>query len=137
MSIEANKKHLDENKALLKELDDLMSYMTDETGSNEEDDLIDPTFFIGKMQSSADEVPTLTSVAEEVNPEEDRNEERQQGLFSARVAEIKEAQSGSSREDKLNNEDIEQIVNTIVAENLPKLENRLREEITARLKASK
>ena len=128
----------DDNESILKELDELMSYIDEDPAEQQE--MIDPSFFIGNIQKEpADEVPTLTSVAEE-NPKPtlaDQNQEpKQPGLFSSRVEQIKQAQEAEAKIKK-EAEEFEKILDALVAENLPKIEAQLREKIRAQLLSKK
>jgi len=143
MSTEANKanaKNANEDSAILRELDELMTYIDDDANTNgepnkEREELIDPAFFIGNMNENGPDVPTLTTVADESVAKQPRNEERQPGLFSSRVESIK--QQDSSKTIDLSQDELALIVDNLVTEQLPKLEAQLREKITAYLQDKK
>lgn len=127
--------------SILRELDDLVAYISEETEANLQDDLIDPAFFIGDIESVEAEVPTLTSVAEDLaNNELDTKTQRQPGLFSNRVEEIKrtnEQNAASATEPDSSDINMDRLIDALVKEHLPKLEAELREKIRAQLEAKK
>lgn len=127
--------------SFLRELDELVAYISEETEANQQEDLIDPAFFIGDIESAEVEVPTLTSVAEELaNSELDAKTQRQPGLFSNRVEEIKrtnERSTASSTEPDSSDINMDRLIDALVKEHLPKLEAELREKIRAQLEAKK
>lgn len=127
--------------SILRELDELVAYISGDAGANLQEDLIDPAFFIGDIESAEAEVPTLTSVAEELaNDDPTAQTQRQPGLFTNRVEEIKrtnEQRSQPDSEPDSSDINMDRLVDALVAEYLPKLEAGLREKIRAQLEAKK
>ncbi|MFX4228767.1 MAG: hypothetical protein ACFHHU_13090 [Porticoccaceae bacterium] len=127
--------------SILRELDELVAYISGDAGANLQEDLIDPAFFIGDIESAEAEVPTLTSVAEELaNDDLTAKTQRQPGLFTNRIEEIKrtnEQRTQPAPEPDPSDINMDRLVDALVAEYLPKLEAELREKIRAQLKAKK
>lgn len=151
---EANKTN--ENSAILRELDELMEYM-DTDDSQETEELIDPSFFIGTMDVGEEipDVPTLTTVAKEAvavtetkQQQDEAEAARQPGLFSARVERLKQQEKAAAEPSNTvdaqqhpENQDLPEelavMVDQLVAENMPKIEAQLRDKITAYLQGRK
>lgn len=165
MSVEANKNANNnegtETKAMLQELNELMDYIDADNNSDNEE-LIDPAFFIGNINESIPDVPTLTTVANEPVTKHSKVQSetsRQPGLFSARVERFKQntplesttpestsetAQADSnslatqsSGSTQPSEEDVNRIVDALLEEQLPKLEAQLRERILASIQNKK
>jgi|GEM_PF-4623052 len=146
MSLSTKDSNQAQERSILKELDDLMGYISDNNDAGLQEDLIDPSFFIGNIEGTHEDieniiVPTLTSVAEDLTREAPENQaQRQPGLFSSRVDEIKRANEQvpeASLEHEYADLNIDRLVDALVAEHLPKLEAELREKIRARLETKK
>jgi len=120
-----------------------MTYITGDHDSSLQEDLIDPSFFIGNIEDSSEpEVPTLTSVAEELaKAEVSPQPSRQPGLFSSRVEEIKRANEQLAPEPEeqsvMPEIDIDKLIDALVEEHLPKIEAELRKRIRAQLTTKK
>lgn len=164
MTISTETKPTDKASAIVRELDELMDYMDEETvkqdqSKQNDQELMDPSFFIGNITESGPDVPTLTTVANETPAEKPETQEppRQPGLFSARVEQIKkqgtetpDRQSAhlSEHSERLQQEATQEtltpteerliaIADALVDEYLPQIEAQLRERILASLREGK
>ncbi len=141
MSVSTEDNNKTSESSILKELDDLMGFISDDTDAGKQEDLIDPSFFIGQFEENPeDRVPTLTSVAEELAREEPAAPVRQPGLFSNRVEEIKREQEEAARtapKDTTKEINLDKLVDALVAEYLPKIETELREKLRVLLESKK
>lgn len=141
MSVSTEDNNKTSESSILKELDDLMGFISDDTDAGKQEDLIDPSFFIGHFEENPeDRVPTLTSVAEELARDEPAAPARQPGLFSNRVEEIKREQEEAARtapKDTAKEINLDKLVDALVAEYLPKIETELREKLRVLLESKK
>ena len=143
MSESAGKNNQTKDSSILRELDELMTYISDDNDAGLQEDLIDPSFFVGNADEAAEsEVPTLTSVADDLaNISASPQPQRQPGLFSNRVEEIKRAHGQLETEPEEQAEtpeiNMDKLVDTLVEEHLPKIEAELRERIRALLLTKK
>lgn len=143
MSVSTQKNNQNQDSSFLRELDELMTYITGDHDSSLQEDFIDPSFFIGNIEDSSEpEVPTLTSVAEELaKAEVSPQPSRQPGLFSSRVEEIKRANEQLAPEPEeqsvMPEIDIDKLIDALVEEHLPKIEAELRKRIRAQLTTKK
>lgn len=135
-----------EKSTILRELDELMEYM-DTNDAQETEELIDPAFFIGNMNDNTSDVPTLTTIADELIPEQKKEETpKQPGLFSARVEHFKQRETTAEQFKEIPDspeaeqpipQEFAEIADALVAENMPKIEAQLREKIMAYLQGKK
>jgi hypothetical protein len=143
MSVSTKKNSQPHESSVLRELDDLMTYISDDNDAGLQEDLIDPSFFIGNIDDSDEsEVPTLTFVAEDLaKPNAASQPQRQPGLFSNRVEELKRANEQLVPEPVEQADspeiNIDKLVDSLVEEHLPKIEAELRERIRAQLTTKK
>lgn len=151
MTLMTKTNHTEGRTNILRELDELINYIDQDDQQPADEKLVDPAFFIGTMDKANDmsdnypDVPTLTTVSDKPVEQAPENGDRQPGLFSARVARIKQnqdaepaieteqlnsqepdAEGNREPDEKVSESDIEQMVESLVEESLPMLEALLR-----------